>query len=461
MTTVDTLDRMQGPEDEWWERAVIGAILQGYNDLPRLKRRIGRDDFAVLMHGYLWQLCVELDADGIAPTVAMVVQRLGGNAYRMPGGPVYLTDLAGSIEIQPAQAEYYATELRQCSLRRQGGQMGVRLVQMVQDPGSNPEDMLARNQEWLDQIRKRREGLVDDRPSVLQQVVDTAQNGEQGAPTTPWQVIDSLIGGHYSGAVTVVAARPGTGKSLWGQNSVTDLVRRHRLHALLISLEMTEYEITQRMLAHTAQVNLSALRAGKHHLNEEEWRRISRSVPVLEADRDYLTIHAAGGMTMLDIKAAVVAAHRRAIRADNRLALVVIDYIGRVRARDTRLNRNVHLGQVIDEIKDLAVQHEFASTVLAQLNRNPEGRSDKRPQMADVKDSGDIEQTADNLWLLHEEEVEHNGKQEKSGAVEAILAKQRNGPTGVRTLMKIGAYAELKQPVPQFPPGPHLSVVKD
>jgi replicative DNA helicase len=461
-TDVDIVEDLNGPEDAWWERAVIGSVLQGYNDLPRLKRLITRDDFANPIHGGLWHLIVSLDADGEVPTVAAVVQRLGGHAQRMPGGPVYLSDMLGSSEIHPFQAEMYAQELRKCSLLRQGGQLGLRLVQMVREPGSDPDVMLARNQEWLDRIRERRES-IEVKPSALDAVVDIARNGNARVPTTAWSDFDNLFRGWTPGGLTIVAGRPGAGKTLFAENAVTDMIRRHRLHALFVSLEMTEEEITQRTLAQTAGVNLSSIITGGEALTPKDWVRLDRAMPKLQADRDYLTVADAGGQTILDIKAAIVAADRRARRVDNRLGIVAVDYVGLVRATNPRLSRQQHIGEVVNELKALAKQYRTHLLVLAQLNRNPEGRQDKRPQVSDLRESGDLEQTADNVWLLHEEEIDDNGQMVKTGDIDAILGKQRNGPTGVRSLIKFGEYARLSQPERQLRPTPpsHLSVVKD
>jgi len=462
-TEVEAVDALDGPEDAWWERAVVGAVLQGYNDIPRLKRLVDRHDFANPMHGYLWQLAVDLDADGEVPSVAMFIARMGGHVHRLPDGPVFLTDLNGDTTILSFQAEHYARKLRECSLLRQSGEVGLRMVQAVRTPGSDPERLLASTQEWLDRIRERRE-TNDVKPSALEAVVDIAQNGNQRVPTTAWSDFDNLFRGWTPGGVTIVAGRPGAGKSLFAENAVTDLVRRHQQHALIVSLEMTEQEITQRTLAHTAGVNLTSILTGGDALGPKDWDRINRALPKMRADRDYLTVVDDGGQTILDIKSAIVAAHRRAHRAGNRLGIVAIDYIGLVRAVNPRLSRQQHIGEVIVELKALAKQYDTHLLVLAQLNRNPEGRQDKRPQVSDLRESGDLEQTADNVWLLWEEEVEINGKMEKSDDVEAILGKQRNGPTGVRSLIKFGEYARLSQPerlTPIQSSRDYLSVVKD
>ena len=130
------------------------------------------------------------------------------------------------------------------------------------------------------------------------------------------------------------------------------------------------------------------------------------------------------------------------------MGLVAVDYIQRVRARDMRLSRQVHLGEVIDGVKDLAQQYDLHALIPAQLNRQSEGRPDKRPLLADLREAGDLEPTADNVILLHEEDIDVGGKMQKSGEVEVVVAKARNGPTGMRTLQKRGEYAKLAQMVP-------------
>jgi replicative DNA helicase len=446
LALVDSSDWFEpGPEDTMWEVSVLAAILQGFPDVGLIRRYVTSNDFAHPANAAVWDAITAMDDENVKPTMTMVVSRMGNEAHRLlPGGPLYLHRMVSAQEVLPYQAEHYAAKLRTVSMRRQIRDMGLRSVQMVQDVEADPEEFLDRMQAWVDQARTGQVVEAQTAASVLEQVIDIAEHGQDSAPTTAWSDLDELIGGWYPKALTIVGARPGTGKSLFLENAATDLTRRHGVDVLFISLEMSRVEIVQRTTAHTARVPLTALRAGRGAIDETMWGKIQTAGQEMQGDRVFYVDKP--GQSLSDVRREVIQAQRQAKRDGRRLAMVAIDYVGRMRARDQRVSRQQQIGEIVDGLKDIAGEFDLHVLLAAQLNRNGEARQNKQPMLADLRESGDLEQTADNVILLHEEEiVDDHGKLVKSEEVQVIVAKQRNGPTGIRTLQKWGHYACLRQ----------------
>jgi len=186
-------------------------------------------------------------------------------------------------------------------------------------------------------------------------------------------------------------------------------------------------------------VKLTSIRNGKHALTDQDWEKIAKASPQVEAA--HLTFIDEPTQTVGSIVTAARQAAQRAKRHGRHLSLVAVDYAGLVTKTNPRIQRHEHIGEVTRGMKKLA--KELGCTVLlaAQLNRDGKDRHNSLPQLTDLKESGDLEQDADVVILLHEEEVDGVG----NGEVKLLVAKQRNGPTGVRTLYKWGHYAVLRE----------------
>jgi replicative DNA helicase len=416
---------------------LLGAILSGYRDVGELSRIVSEPDFLQPRNGEVWEAILRVYGAGEVPTAALVYSALGAAAHKLPTGGGYLHTLMSRPGILPYQAPAYAAKVREHSVRRAVGDMGVRAMQLRNDPDTTVDQFLSGLAVWFDRFAENSNVGETDVRTALEAVIDVAEHGQRFGIPTPWSSLDELLGGMSPGQLLVVAARPGVGKSLFLENVCADVSRRDDLEALFVSLEMTAAEITTRTLAHTARVDLRRLRAGKSALSEDDWRRISAAVPTIEGQ--HITYADRKGQTLLDIRSAAHAARQRARRNGRRLGVVAVDYAGLVEARDPKMPRHLVVGEVTRGLKKLAGELETSILLASQLNRNGDGRTNKIPLLSDLRESGSLEQDADAVIFLHEPEDAADGD------LEFHVAKQRNGPTGVRTMRKYGYLARISE----------------
>lgn len=423
-----------------YERALLGAVLIGYRDIPSLARVIAEPDFYRPAHGEIWDAIVAVHGRGQIPNALTVRDQMGAAAHKLAhNGAVYLTELGADPAIIPVQAPFYAEKIRQASIKRQVGEMGIRLRQLEENEDMAAEDMLAHVREWLDRFDKTGRKTVSTAGDALEQVFTVVEQGEPNAVPSPWAELNELINGWYPGQLIIVAALTGVGKSIFLENAATDIARTHRRHVLFCTLEMTAKEITQRTMAHSAKVPLSKIRAGRWDPDDRDHHAMARAaqsvvdMPVRFCDDSR--------QTMADIRARAWEAKQAALRSGGELGLVVVDYLQLVTARDHKLPRHQQVGEMCRGLKALARELEVPVMAAAQLSRAGASRTNGQPILADLRESGDIEHTADVVLFLHEELVDDNGRMVSTGDVDVIVAKQRAGSKGTRTFQRYGHYS--------------------
>lgn len=241
------------------------------------------------------------------------------------------------------------------------------------------------------------------------------------AVTVGYRAVDS-VGGLPRGELTILAGRPGMGKSALAQAFALNVARAgHRV--LLATPEMSAASVADRLLAQLADVDLFALRRGK--LSPPDWSDVERAAQMLPAS---LLVFDKGDMTSADVIATA-----RGLALAGPLPLIIVDHLQYLADPKARMETRTEIvGRACKRLKALARQLDAAVVLLSQLNRENELRKSKRPALADLRDSGEIEQDADNVLLLHRPDYYEEADQ--PGLVELHIAKMRNGPTGLRKL---------------------------
>ena len=422
-----------------YEQALLGAVLQGYRDIPGLSRIVAGTDFDSPQHEWIWNACLALDANGQQVTPLHVYDTLGPTqGAKLPNGHAYLTDLfAGSTA---TSAEFYAEKVREASVRRQIAGLGQRCRQMVNGDDLEPADMIARIQQWASEVRAGKKSRRVNLQNAMEQVIDIAQNGEVRATPTPWPDLNDLIGGWHPGHLIVVAARPGVGKTMLLGNATTAVLRAGRRVAFM-SLEMSGTEVLQRFSAETQGIEINRLRYGRDNMTEAAWQRLmaaNAEIPSMPLDL-YDDKH----MKLSDIRALAWESKREAQQQGQDLGLIVVDYLQLITARDPRLTRQQQVGEFSRGLKALAGELEVPVIAATQLNRLSEARTGKVPMLSDIRESGDVEQDADLVILMHEQTVEDGGRSMTTGDMDLIVAKWRHGAQGVVTVRKYGHYGRL------------------
>jgi replicative DNA helicase len=258
-----------------------------------------------------------------------------------------------------------------------------------------------------------------------------------GVPTG-FADLDSLTNGLHPGQLVIVAARPAIGKS----TLALDIARAASLHhgqtSVVFSLEMGRNEITMRMLSAEAKVPLHHMRSGT--MTDQDWDRIARTTGSVSAAP--LFIDDSPNMTMMEIRAKC-----RRLKQRHDLKLIVLDYLQLMSSGKRVESRQVEVSEFSRSLKLLAKELGVPVVALSQLNRGPEQRTDKKPMLSDLRESGSLEQDADMVILLHREDA-YEKESPRAGEADFIVAKHRNGPTGTITVAFQGHYSRFVDMAP-------------
>ena len=409
------------------EVSLLGAAMAGYPDLGGLLEAVQPGDFYAPTHEEIWRAIRVVYERGQQPdpvTVRVALAEAGAKV-----DPVRLLDMTQLVPVV-AQAAFYAERVVDASSRRAIQRAGTQLHQLAQQDGSDLEFLREQARQAVDEAtRSNRQDGARSVADVLPAVLEIAQNGRARTLTTGWPDLDRLISGLAPGRLVIVGARPGVGKSLMGTNLALHFALHHEHAVLFASIEMNREEVTQRMLAKHAGVNLTALMDGE--TDERDWGRIAEKLADLNAMP----------LRILDSPDQTVTTIRREARNYQRqrddLALIIVDYLQLMNVPVAKgQNRAEALGLVSRGLKLLARETGACVVAMAQVNREAAKSPNGRPRMSDLRESGSIEADADVVILLHQPDDE-------IPELEVIVDKNRHGPKGIAALEVHGHYARL------------------
>lgn len=399
------------------ERAVLGAALTGPQMLDELTDLVQATDFYQPRHGAIWTAILDLHARGDRPDPMLVDKHLTGHrGIDLP----YLHDLTTVETIAvPAQAPHYARLVRDAAVIRRLLEATIAIRQRLEE--ASDADVAAEDSRGLLEAALAGNARTDAGISVADlanaTIDELGTDVDYGIPTG-WGDLDDVVGGLRPGQLAIVGARPSVGKSVIAAN-VAATACKSGTGVHLASLEMTRSEVMYRMFAAHATVDLGSL--VNHRLTEADWTRLSAKV---SAVREWpLWVDDQAGQSLAQLRARAKRTARR-----TGLGLIVVDYLQLMAPRDRRAPREQQVGELSEGLKVLAKDLGVPVLALAQVNRGPADRTDKRPMMSDLRESGRIEADADHVWLLHRQDLVD--PESTTGELEVIVAKNRNGPAG-------------------------------
>ncbi len=276
--------------------------------------------------------------------------------------------------------------------------------------------------------------LSESIKGVMDRLEETFARGDSITGTaTGYHDVDELLSGLQPSTLNIVGARPAMGKTAFGLGMATHVAQTTGRPVLVFSLEMGHNELTQRILSSEAKVDSTRIRNGR--LSESDWAKIGRAIGRLEVP---LFLDDNPRVTVMEIRAKA----RRMKARHGGLALVVIDYLQLMSGGGSAENRQLEVSEISRNLKILARELEVPIVALSQLSRNLESRSDKRPMLSDLRESGSLEQDADVVMFLYRDEV-YNAESPDKGAAEVIIAKHRSGPIGTKRLVFLGQYTRF------------------
>jgi replicative DNA helicase len=352
------------------------------------------------------------------------------------GSAIYIHDLVEMVQT-PASAMFYAHIVKRNSILRSLIMAGSKIVQMgyVTD-GSEIEDVINEAQYQIYKITEK--GVREDYEQIREVLEDTVSHLESlsGTPDpnsipTGLDDLDKLLGNLQPGQMVVVAARPGLGKSTFGLDIARSAAVTNNKTAILFSLEMSKREIAMRLLSAETGIPLYQIRSGKI---EGQWDVLSRKQ--IELGNKSLFIDDSANMSIMDIRAKA-----RKLKQKHDLKLIIVDYLQLMSSGKKVESRQQEVSEFSRSLKLLAKELNLPIVALSQLNRGVETRTtDKKPKLADLRESGSIEQDADIVILIHRQIFQDDA--EPSYHAELIVAKHRNGPTKT---IKVGFQGELSR----------------
>lgn len=405
------------------ECQVLGAVMHHAQVLDDLA--LTGEDFYQLRNGDLYNLLRRQHTAG-NPTDSIATNRaLASEPIRGVDG-AYLSELYGGL-VTAANAEYYASLVREAAELRSVQQAGMVLSQAGV---GGAEQAKTRARTILDALDTRDATSVVRASDLFDRVIEVMESGDGGASRTPWPELDEKITGLRPGEVITVGARTGQGKSVVGLNMAWHTALSGQ-PAVVFSVEMSNLTVMRRLIAMVAEIDLARLLKGRLH--EVEWQRVAKARDVIDAAP--LFIDERSSLTPSDVRATVRSVARKAP-----VGCVVVDYV-QLMSPDRRVeNRQQEVSECSRALKILAGDLGVPVVMLSQLNRNVENRMDKRPVLADLRESGSLEQDSDVVLLLHRDE------ESTPDVMDVGVAKNRNGPrTSVRLVWE-GHYQRVVSP---------------
>ena len=416
----------QPPHDNEAEQGVLGAMLLSPNTITDIIEELIPDDFYRPAHQLIYRAILDLFSDNKDVDPVIVAGRLDRNHdLERVGGAPYLHTLISSVPTA-ANARYYAEIVAEKAVLRRLVDAGTRVVQLGYEgtEGAEVDVVVDMAQQEVFAIAQRNVTedyaiLADILQPTMDELDELSTHGglARGIPTG-FIDLDNLTNGLHGGQMIIVAARPGVGKSTLALDFMRSCSIKHNKASVIFSLEMSKSEIVMRLLSAETEIRLSDMRAGR--MSDEAWAKLANRVgQISEAP---LFIDDSANLTMMEIRSKA-----RRLKQKHDLQMIVVDYLQRMSSGKRVESRQQEVSEFSRQLKLLAKELDVPLVAISQLNRGPESRTDKRPQLADLRESGSLEQDADMVMLLYRPDSQDKDD-ERAGEADNILAKHRGGP---------------------------------
>jgi replicative DNA helicase len=398
--------------------------------------------FYSLQNQKIFEAILSLDSRGIRGDIVTLIDELRSNGnLEAAGGPAYISSLTDTVPTS-ANVEYYAKIVFDQYIRRE-------LINLSSKSISEAHNDTVTSELVLEEAQKRIFELSDSKQSqnvqhvqnligpIIENIEKVYKNKKElvGVPSGLTE-LDSMTYGFQNSEMIIIGARPSMGKTALALSMIQHIAIEKKIPTAFFSLEMSNVQVMQRLLSQEARLNGEKIRTGT--LKIEHFQRLQDA-----AGRIYvapLWIDDTPNMKLLELRSTA-----RRLRAQNKVEIIFIDYIGLIQNENSNLPRHEQIGEVSRSLKSLARELKIPIVVLSQVGRQSEGN---RPTLADLRDSGSIEQDADVIMFLHRERVETNAEGEKPLTIptQLLLSKQRNGPTGTAKIVFVPRYTKFENP---------------
>ena len=436
------------PHDDVAEQSVLGGMLLSKDAIADVVESLRASDFYKPAHETIYEAILSLYGHGSPADAITVADELKkrGELTRV-GGAAYIHTLIASVPTA-ANAQYYAEIVKEHAIMRRLIEAGTKIAQLGYANETEVDTLVDQAQAEIYAVTdgNAKEDYVSFSEALEETIneIDANSNRPDGVYGVPTDFIefDELTGGLHGGQMIVIAARPGVGKSTLALDIARSASIHHQMTTVFFSLEMSRTELAMRILSAEGKISMGRLKKGD--LDTEGWTNLATLQGRI--DSAPLFIDDSPNMTLMEIRAKC-----RRLKQRNDLKLVVLDYLQLMSSGKKVESRQQEVSEFSRSLKLLAKELDVPVIALSQLNRGSEQRTDKRPMVSDLRESGSIEQDADIVILLHREDM-YNPESDRVGEADMIIAKHRGGPTRTIPLAFSGKYSRFNNMANEAPP---------
>ena len=412
------------------EHSVLGGIFVKPDAISKVLEIIKSEDFYKNANKIIYDTMLECYEQGEIIDPLLVIERLKKRQKLAEvGGEEEIVSIYKSVPTA-ANIENYAKIFKEKAMLRKLIDVGTSVVELAYDGVDEVEAIMDKAENMIFRVAQDKEkkevysvkDLIDEEFERLEKVYQN--KGEVTGISSSFTEFDKMTSGFHPSDLVIIAARPSMGKTAFALNLALASAVKQKKGVLIFSLEMSNSQIFQRLISAESKVSMKKLRNG--YLDPDEWARVGVATgrlaesPVFIAD--------VPNVTVLEIRSIA-----RRLKAENKLDMILIDYLQLIKGRDRTDNRQQEISDISRTLKGLARELNVPVIALSQLSRATEQRADRRPMLSDLRDSGAIEQDADVVIFLYRDEY-YNEQSEDKGLAEVIIGKQRNGPVGTVVL---------------------------
>jgi replicative DNA helicase len=430
------------------EEAIISAILHDNSTLMDIVEVLAPDDFYRSAHQRIYATMRELFDKGEPVDLVTLTNALKANGHlETVGGVSSIVQILESVPVA-VNAVYYARIIHDKGCLRRLIEKANHIVKRCFEDQGQVDDVLDFAEAAIFEISDNKvkpafnhiRTLIDDNIDKLEE-----RQGNKtfltGVPTG-FTGLDHLTSGFQRSDLIILAARPSMGKTALALNIVRNAAVEHNVPCAIFSLEMSKEQLSMRMLCAEARIDSVRLRDG--FFSDDDWDRLTHAAGVLSEAPIYID-------DSPEISSMTIRAKARRLKKENNLGMIVIDYLQLMKSSISNDRRDLEISEISRSIKSLARELDLPIVALSQLNRKLEERSDKRPQLSDLRESGALEQDADVVTFIYRDEVYNKDENNPNrGKAEIIVAKHRNGPTGLAPLTFLKSYTRFENPAPEI-----------
>lgn len=421
------------------EQSVLGAMIVENEVIYEVSEILNGDEFYKEAHKILYNIIIEIHNEGKPVDVITLMDTLKSRELiEAVGGISYITDLVSSVPTV-SNAKHYAKIIEEKYLLRSLISASNKIMDKCYTQQDDVEEVLNDAEKSIFDIsqKKKNEDFEAIKP-IIERSFDQIEHvfkfkGDTTGIPSGFTDLDSKTSGFQKGDFILVAARPSMGKTAFVLNIALHAALRAGKSVAIFSLEMSKEQLVYRMLCSEANVDMLKLRTGE--LDDEDWIRLARAAsPMSKAS---IFIDDTPGISIVEMRSKC-----RRLKMEKGLDLIMVDYLQLMSGGRKSESRQQEVSEISRSLKALAKEMNAPVIALSQLSRAPEARSDHRPILSDLRESGSIEQDADLVMFLYRDEY-YNKDSEKKNIAEVIIAKQRNGPTGTVELAWLGQYTKF------------------